>query len=213
MNIRKLTGERFRRQNFTAAVCGGKSVLDTHFTTAAASLPGNCSGIAKAKVTAAFALMEAVISMGLLGLFVVASMSAIVTDQVCTRKAKEQALAIDFLTKYVENIKAMPFSSVTPGMPINSIYNGANGAPLITIPNSNSWVSLSSTNFQIFYPDLLWLYNRNPTMLVTLTQNSVAGALHDIEINVKVDWDAPLSAGGRQEAQVDFLRTVSVPTL
>jgi hypothetical protein len=167
----------------------------------------------KNRALAAFTLAEAVIAAGLMGLFVAGSMSAIVADQVASRKAKEHAIGMDFLTKYVENIKALPFASVAPGLPINSIYDGVGGAPLVTIPKNNTPVSLVSTNFQIFYPDLVWLNNRNPTMQVTLTTNSVAGTLHDIEINVKIDWDAPLTKGGRQEVQVDVLRTVDVPTL
>ena len=167
----------------------------------------------KNRALAAFTLAEAVIAAGLMGLFVAGSMSAIVADQVASRKAKEHAIGMDFLTKYVENIKALPFASVAPGLPINSIYDGVGGAPLVTIPKNNTPVSHVSTNFQIFYPDLVWLNNRNPTMQVTLTTNSVAGTLHDIEINVKIDWDAPLTKGGRQEVQVDVLRTVDVPTL
>jgi hypothetical protein len=120
---------------------------------------------------------------------------------------------MDFLTKYVENIKALPFTSVALGLPINYNYNGLGGAALIAIPTNSSWVSLSTIAFQTFYPDLLWLSNRNPMMEVTLTQNSVGGILHDIETNVKVDWDAPLAKGGRLEVEVDFLRTVDVPTL
>ena len=157
--------------------------------------------------------MEVMIALGLLGIFVAACLAAIVTNQVCDRKAKEEAIAMDFLTKYVENIKALPFASVAPGLPINSIYNGAAGAPLITIPVNSSWVSLNTIAFQTFYPDLLWLSNRNPMMQVALTRNSVAGTLHDIEINVKIDWDAPLAKGGRLEVQVDLLRTADVPTL
>jgi hypothetical protein len=167
----------------------------------------------KARSMAAFTLVEASVALGLLGICFTACLSAILTNQVCDRKAKEQALAMDFLTKYVENIKALPFTSVAPGMPINTIYNGVGGAPLITIPASNSWVAIKTTAFQTFYPDLLWVSNSNPAMLVTLTQNSVAGTLHDIEINVRVDWDSPVSKGGRQEVEVDFLRTVNVPTL
>jgi len=170
-------------------------------------------GLRKTRGVAAFTLVEASVALGLLGICFTACLSAILTNQVCDRKAKEQALAMDFLTKYVENIKALPFTSVAPGLPINSIYNGAGGAPLITIPASNSWVPINTTAFQTFYPDLLWVSNSNPALLVTLTQNSVAGTLHDIEINVKVDWDAPVSKGGRQEVEVDFLRTVDVPTL
>jgi prepilin-type N-terminal cleavage/methylation domain-containing protein len=162
---------------------------------------------------AAFTLVECMVALGILGLCFTVCMSAVVTNQVCDRKAKEQALAMDFLTKYVENIKALPFTSVAPGLPINSIYNGLGGAPLIAIPASNSWVSINTTAFLTFYPDLLWVSNRNPSILVTLAQNSIAGTLHDIEINVKMDWDAPISKGGRQEVEVDFLRTVDVPTL
>ena len=157
--------------------------------------------------------MESVISVALMGIFVAASTTAIVANEVCTRKAKEQAIAMDFLTKYVETIKGLPFSSVAAGLPINSIYNGQGGAPLIVIPTNSAWVSLSTTDFQIFYPDLLWFENRNPDLQVNLTTNYVSGALHDIEINAKVDWNAPLAKGGRLEVEVDFLRTVDVPTL
>ena len=140
-------------------------------------------------------------------------LAAIVTNQVCDRKAKEDAIAMDFLTKYVENIKALPFTSVAPGLPINYIYNGAGGAPLIAIPANSTPVSLNTTAFQTFYPDLLWLTNLSPTMKVTLTQTSVAGALHDIEINAQVLWNAPLAKGGQMEVQVDFYRTVDAPKL
>jgi hypothetical protein len=167
----------------------------------------------KRRRSAAFTLMEAVFSMAILGIFVAASTTALIADQVCSRKAKEQAIGIDFLTKYVENIKALPFTSVAPGLPINSIYNGIGGAPLIAIPANSSWVSVSTAAFQTFYPDLVWLSNRNPELQVTLTQNSVAGVLHDIEINAKLDWDSPLGRGGRLEVQVDTLRTADVPTL
>jgi hypothetical protein len=171
------------------------------------------AGSRKTRGLAAFSLIEATIALGLLGIFVVACLSSIVTNQVCDRKAKEDAIAMDFLTKYVENIKALPFTSVARGLPINSIYNGAGGAPLIAIPTNSSPVSLNTTAFQTFYPDLLWLTNLNPTMQVTLTQTSVAGTLHDIEINVQVNWEAPLAQGGQMQVQVDFLRTVNVPTL
>jgi prepilin-type N-terminal cleavage/methylation domain-containing protein len=171
------------------------------------------SGCRKTRGVAGFTLVEVMITVGILGIFVAAGVAAIVTDQVCTRKAKEEAISMDFLTKYVENIKALPFASVAQGLPINSIYNGTGGSPLISIPPNGFWVSLNTTGFQTFYPDLLWLSNRNPTMQVNLTQHSVAGTLHDIEINVRIDWDAPLSKGGRLEVEVDSLRTVSVPTL
>ena len=171
------------------------------------------AGFRRAGGASAFTLIEAMIAVGITGIFVAACVWAIVSDQVLLRKAKEEAIGMDFLTKYAENIKALPFTSVAPGLPINNIYNGSGGGPLITIPATNSWVPLTTTAFQTFYPDLLWLTNRNPAMLVTLTQNKVAGSLHDIEVNVRFDWDAPLTEGGRLEVLVDFLRTANVPTL
>ena len=179
------------------------------------TVPGRTTraGIHQSNGRMAFTLVEALISVGILGIFVAGCLTAIVIDQVSIRKAKEEAIVMDFLIKYVENIKALPFGSVAQGQPINSLYNGVSGAPLIVIPANTSWVALDTTNFQTFYPDLLWLSNRNPKMLVNLTQQSVAGSVHDKEIIVKVDWDAPLVRGGRLEVQVDFLRTVNVPTL
>jgi hypothetical protein len=169
--------------------------------------------IRRSRGISAFSLVEALVALGLLGIFMIASLSAIITNQVCDRKAKEQAIAMNFLTKYVENIKALPFTSVAPGLPINEIYNGTDGAPLIAIPANSSPVALNTAAFQTFYPDLLWVSNLSPTMTVRLTQNNVSGTRHDIEINVKVDWNAELGRGGQLEVQVDFLRTVDVPTL
>jgi hypothetical protein len=169
-----------------------------------------CSGFRGVKGAAAFTLVEAMISCGVLVLFTAACLSSIMVNQVSVRKAKEEAIAIDFLTKYTENIKALPFTSVAAGLPINNLYNGLNGAVLIAMPpTATPTVSLlSSANapaYLFFYPDLLWFNNRNPTMTVTLTPSAIVG--HDIEVNVKFDWDPPISKGGRQEVQVDFFRT------
>ena len=167
----------------------------------------------RARSAAAFTVAEVVVAIGLFGVFIVAGLSSIVLDQVSNRKAKQEAIAMNFLTKYVENIKALPFTSVAPGFPINYIYDGSGGAPLIIIPSNSTPVSLNTLAFQTFYPDLLWLTNLNPTMTVNLTQNSVAGTLHDIEINIKVDWNAPLTKGGQLEVEVDTLRTANTPNL
>ncbi len=120
---------------------------------------------------------------------------------------------MDFLTKYVETIKALPFTSVVAGTPINSLWNGADGAPLIAIPANSSWVSINTAAYQTFYPDLFWFQNRSPQLQVTLTPNVIGGVTHDIEINVKISWDPPVSRGDRQQVQVDFFRTKDVPNL
>ena len=153
------------------------------------------------------------LAVGIMGLFMAACLSAIVIDQVAIRKAKEEAVAMNFLTKYVENIKALDFSTVVAGQPINNLYNGVGGAPSILIPTNSAWIAIDTTAYQTFYPDLCWFQNRNPKMMIIMTQNSVAGTAHDKQINLKLDWDAPLRRGGRLEVQVDVLRTVNVPNL
>jgi hypothetical protein len=82
----------------------------------------------------------------------------------------------------------------------------------ITIPPANTWVSVSSPDYLALNPDLLWLQNRNPKLLVTLTPSAtmVSGTVHDLEVNVKLDWDPPLSRGNRLEVQMDMFRTVSL---
>jgi type II secretory pathway pseudopilin PulG len=162
-----------------------------------------CSGIRNNKGVTAFTLVEAMIALGVMVLFTAACLSTIVVSQVSVRKAKEEAIAIDFLTKYAENLKALPFTSVITGEPIN--WELANAPYQILIPTSGSPVSVDNLLYKTFYPDLLWFANRNPTMIVTLTPSAVVG--HDIEVNIKLDWDPPISKGGRQEVQVDFLRT------
>lgn len=163
---------------------------------------------------AGFSLFEAVIAMGVMVMFVLAGFSSITFNRVALQKNKEQAIALDFLTHYIENIKALPMSSLQAvalhqaQVPINSIYDFGDGN--ITIPVSNSWVSVSSPDYLALNPDLLWLQSRNPKMQVVLTPSAamVNGTVHDIEVNVKLDWDSPLSRGSRLEVQVDMYRTV-----
>lgn len=157
-----------------------------------------------------FTLVETMLASGAVGLFVMVCATAIVFDQVAVRKAKEHALVMDFLTHYAENLKALPYAYLAPGQPINSLYNGADGAPSILIPSAtNGWFSITNSSYQTFDPDLIWLANRNPQMLVTLNSNYVSGA-GEIDVNLRVDWDAPLQKGGRLEVQMDLLRTTGL---
>ena len=113
---------------------------------------------------AAFTLVDAMMSTGIMVLFTAACLSSVVVNQVSVRKSKEEAIAMDFLTKYTENIKALPFTSVVAGLPINNLYNGVAPNPLITIPPNGTWVPLNTTLYEKwFYSDLLWLNNRQST--------------------------------------------------
>lgn len=171
------------------------------------------ASVRRPRAEAGFTLAEIMIASSVVAVLTAGCVLAIGFDQVAIRKAKEEAIAMGFVSHYAENIKALPFDYIVPNYPINSLYDGQNGAPSITIPPDESWVSVDTNSFQMFDPDLLWLHGRKPQMQVTLTKNVVGGVLHDIDVNVKLDWDAPLHLGGRQEVQVDLLRTKDVPTL
>lgn len=157
---------------------------------------------------AAFTLVDAMMASGIMVIILAACLSAILVNQIATRKAKEEAIAMDFLTKYVESIKSLPFDSVALGQPISGLYNG-----VINIPPDTNWVSLNTVNYYYFHNELLWVTNRNPKLQFNMKQTSVSGMVHDKQINVKFDWDPPLKKGGQLEVQVDFLRTANVPTL
>ncbi len=122
-----------------------------------------------------FTLIEAMVASGVMALFVTACFTAITFDQVAVRKSKEESIAMDFLIHYLENVKALPFSYVAPGQPINPLLNGTAGAPAITLPANYSWVPVTTLEYQSYHPDLLWISNRNPALLVVITSNSVGG--------------------------------------
>jgi len=157
-----------------------------------------------------YTLVEAMLSVGALALFVLACFSAIVFNRIACMKAREEAIATDFLLHYTEMVKALPFSSVAGGLPINPLFNGASGSPNIVIPASSNAVALNNTNFESFHPDLIWLHNRNPQMQVTLTTTVVSGVAHDKHLNITLTWDPPLGRGARQQTQLDLLRTVDL---
>jgi hypothetical protein len=161
---------------------------------------------AQRRGAAAFTLVDAMMASGIMTIFVGACLTAIFVNQISVRKCKEEALVMDFLTKYVENVKALPFDSVAPGLPLSGLYS-------ITIPANTNWVSLTNLNYLQFHSELGWLQNRNPQLQVEVKPRSVSGTVHDKIITLKCDWDPPLKKGRQLEVQVDFLRTVDVPTL
>ena len=155
----------------------------------------------------AFTLIEVVISISILSLLIATSFAAIVFNRLTSMKAKEEAIAMDFLIHYAENIKGLPFSQVTAGTAINPLVDGSGGAPNIRLPLNNSWIPLATTDYETFHPDLLWVHKRNPKLQVTLTPQTVNGVPHDVHLNVAMAWDAPLMRGRRLQVQLDLLRT------
>ena len=58
----------------------------------------------------AFTLVEQMISVAILALFMAACFAGILMNRLIAMKAKEEAIAMDFLIHYVETVKALPFN-------------------------------------------------------------------------------------------------------
>jgi len=154
-----------------------------------------------------FTLPEVMLGVVCLALFSAACFSSILFSRCASMKAKEEAIATDFLIHFAETIKALPFAQVVPGYPINPLLDGQDGAPNIRIPLDSSWIALDTTDFQTFHPDLLWVQHRNPKLQVTLTTQIVGGTAHDTHLNLKMAWDAPVNRGDRLQVQLDLMRS------
>jgi len=153
-----------------------------------------------------FTLVEAMFAVVASAVFVGACLTSIVFNRVASMKAKEQAIAMDFLIHYVETVKALPFAELQPGAPINSLYDGSDGSPRITIPADRSWISLETDDFETFHPDLAWFKGRNPQMQVALNTTSSGGSAHTRHLKVRIAWDSPLERGGRTESHLDLVK-------
>jgi hypothetical protein len=153
-----------------------------------------------------FTLAEVMVAVGCLAVFVSACFSSILFNRLALMKAKEEAIALDFLIHYAETVKGLPFEQVVPGYPISPLLDGQDGAPNIRIPGDDSWVAVNTPDYEAFHPDLLWVHNRHPTMRVHLATQILNGAPHDTYLNIKLAWDPPLNSSNRLQVQLDLMR-------
>lgn len=158
---------------------------------------GSCEG---------FTLTESLVAVFILSLFTLACFSAITFSRVVATKAKEQAIAVDFLMHYTELVRGLPYNEVATGNPINPLFDGDSGAPNIRIPTSGTWTSLSTDDHEVFHPDLMWLHSRKPKLQVTIGNERVNGLARARHLKIAIAWDAPLGLGGRLRQEVDLIR-------
>lgn len=142
----------------------------------------------------------------ILSLVTLACFSAITFSRVVATKAKEQAIAVDFLMHYLELVRGLPYNEVATGNPINPLFDGDSGSPDIQIPSSGTWMSLSTDDYEAFHPDLIWLHNRQPRLRVTLGGERVNGLARARHMKIAIAWDAPLGLGARLHQDADLIR-------
>lgn len=153
-------------------------------------------------------LVEAILGVAVLSLFLAACFSSILFNRVASMKAKEEAVANNFLLHYAENLKGLAFEDVRSGIPINPMFNGLAGAPNIRIPATNSWANVDTADFETFHPDLVWLHYRNPQLRVDFTTETSGGVARTKHLKLRLAWDPPLNRGGRLDSSLLVPATV-----
>lgn len=155
-----------------------------------------------------FTLVEAVVSMVVVGIIALASISAMNFGKVQMYRDKERSIVSDFVFHYLELVKALPFNEVRRSGPISGLHDGrAGSAGDVRLPLDDAWHSLNSSNYLAFHPELVWLLPRGPEVRSVLTTTQVDGADHTKHIAIEVRWDAPLQSGPRTTVRMDLVRT------
>ncbi|MBI1842936.1 MAG: hypothetical protein HYR88_19010 [Verrucomicrobia bacterium] len=159
----------------------------------------------------AYTLVEVLFATALTSIMFFAGLGAITFSKVQLMRDRERAVMSDFCTHYIETLKGINFDNLTPGNAINPLYDGIGANEYgkkvtIRIPNDASWVSLNSTNYQSFCPDLAYLSGRNPQMSLGLATTTSGGSVRTRQATLQVRWDAPLRRGSQEMLRMDLLR-------
>lgn len=149
-----------------------------------------------------YMLAEVMVAVGVVSLFMVVCFTSIMQNRSVSFKSREEAVVMDFLIHYTESLKGLPYQNVQTGKAVGTLFDGEDGAPNIRIPADGVAVSLNTSDYLAFHPDLIWIKNLDPKLKVKLTQES-ADVKH---VTVSVEWDSPLGRGGRLQDQLDLVR-------
>jgi prepilin-type N-terminal cleavage/methylation domain-containing protein len=167
---------------------------------------GTLCGRATLRGIVAFTLPEVMIAVAVLAFLAIATFSALIQSRILRTKDHDLGVMQDFAMHYLELVKGLPFDEVKARNPINTLFDGTSGSPLIIIPGSSNWFSIDALDFQVFHPELVWFTNRAPQMRVVLTTNQVSGVANTKHIELGVRWNAPLNSGGTQSIRLDMIR-------
>jgi hypothetical protein len=135
----------------------------------------------------------------------VTCLAAITFNRVAAVKAREQAIALDFILHYLETLRGVSFSNLRPGMPINNLCDGTGGAPNIRIPTDTTFFPIDTEDYETFHPELAWLSSQRPEMQVVLSEQGGGSPAAKL-VHVEVRWQAPLGRGSTNSVQLDAFR-------
>lgn len=158
-----------------------------------------------------FSLLYILTAVTILAFVFATSMSMIYGNRMKETKDKDITIARDFMIHYLELVKVLPFEDIAPNAAVSPAFNGENRTPNIRIPSHPAAISLVDADYHLFHPDLVWLEEQKPAMIVTLTINTEGEGEDQIivskHISMEVSWDGPLDDKSRQTLKMDVLRT------
>ncbi len=140
-----------------------------------------------------FSLVEEVVAMGIVSMICFACLSSVTFARAQRFRDREAGIVTDFLTHYLEHLKALPFEQLDPGRPLNGLYDGSGNGPRLVIPPTGQWTDLQNNDYLVFHPDLAWLENRHPQFRLSLTSTSAGGQVESKHVKLELKWDQPLS--------------------
>jgi type II secretory pathway pseudopilin PulG len=153
-----------------------------------------------------FTLTEVVFGMLVVTIGMVVCFAAIGFNRVTTQKAKEEAIALDFILHYLETVRGLGFDELRPGAAINQLFDGTGGSPNIRLPIDDVFFPVDTENYRIFHPELDWLKARQPQMRLAMNPSVRDGRTNSWHLHLDVRWNAPLGRGGILAAAMDMVR-------
>ncbi len=165
-----------------------------------------------------YTLVEMLFAVSITSIMFFAGLSAITFSKIQLMKDKERAIISDFSVHYLETLRALSFDNLTPGMPINPLYDGTlrnelGNTVTLLIPNNNSWVNITTSDYNAFGWDLPYMSRRNPQMRVTIDNTVVGTTVRSKHVQLDVSWDSPLGYGARNTMRLDMVRLRDIETM
>ncbi|HAM70923.1 MAG TPA: hypothetical protein DCM86_04690 [Verrucomicrobiales bacterium] len=160
-------------------------------------------------------MVETLFAVGITSIMFLGGMSAITFSKIQIARDKERGIISDFSVHYLETLRGLTFDNLIAGNPINTVFDGTGKDELgravaIRVPSNFNWISLNTSSYQVFCPDLVNMQQRNPEMRVNIDTTTVGGIAQMKAIRLEVRWDAPLGRGGKNSVRYDMVRTRAI---
>lgn len=150
--------------------------------------------------TRGFTLVEVMFAVFVGALLVTVTYQAVLAQRVQARKAAEASVMMGFAQTYLEYLRNEEFPNIIVGRRINTAW------PDILVPAAGTWEDLTENRYLVFYPDLLYVRERQPELSVALeTRNDAVGDPRSRHITVTVRWTR-LREGTRGDDQGQVIR-------